>query len=116
MQKVNVQKIVDKWRRIKEASRGTIQDTSVAEERGSESQWRIKREGPSKREGAGIESKATSEIGGQPKTRKLSGTDGSGKGSRAGRKGKADTVASKSKSVGSVKQSGRKGKGKSDKS
>lgn len=116
MIKVDVQKIVDKWRRIKEASRGTIQDTSVAEERGSESQWRIKREGPSKREGAGIESKATGEIGGQPKTRKLSGTDGSGKGARAGQRRKTNAASSKSKSVGGVKQSGRKSKSKSDKS
>ena len=35
---------------------------------------------------------------------------------RAGQQGKADKVASKSKSVGGVKQSGRKSKGSSDKS
>jgi len=116
MIKVDVQKIVDKWRKVKEASRGTIQDTSVAEERGSEPRGRSKSSGSGEREGAGIESKATSEVGGQPKTRKLSGSDGVGKGSRAGQRRKTNTASSKSKSVGSVKQSGRKGKSKSDQS
>lgn len=112
MQKVNVQKIVDKWRKVKEASRG--ENTSMDTQGGQEPSGGIERKGSSELQGRDV--KATSEVGGQPKTRKLSSADGKHAGSRAGRKGKADTVASKSKSVGSVKQVGRKGKSKSDKS
>ena len=113
---VDVAKINAKWRRVKEAQRVEVQDSSVAEERGSESQWRVKREGSSEREGSGVESKAASEKRGQSKTGQLSSKDGGSQGTRARQRGKTDTVASKSKGVGRVKQSGRKGKGASDKS
>lgn len=93
---VDVAKINAKWRRIKEAQRVEVQDSSVAEERGSESQWRVKRAGPSEREGAGIEPKAPSEKRGQPKTRQLSSKDGVSKRPRARRAGKTNTSASKS--------------------
>jgi hypothetical protein len=112
MQKVNVQKIVDKWSKVKEASRG--ENTSVDTQGGQEPEGGIERKGSSELQGRDV--KGASKVGRQSEKGKLSGTDGKHAGSRAGRKGKADTVASKSKSVGSVKQGGRKGKGKGDKS
>ena len=112
MIKVNVQNIVDKWRRIKEASRG--EDTSMDTQGGQEPEGGTERKGSSELQGRDV--KASSKVGRQSKAGKLSGADGKHAGARAGRKGKADTAASKSKSVGSKQQIGRKGKGKSDQS
>lgn len=112
MQKVNVQKIVDKWRKIKEASRG--ENTSVDTQGGQEPEGGTERKGSSELQGRDV--KGSSKVGRQSKAGKLSGTDGKHAGARAGRKGKADTVASKSKSVGSKQQVRRKSKSKSDKS
>lgn len=112
MQKVNVQNIVDKWRKVKEASRG--ENTSVDTQGGQEPEGGTERKGSSKLQGRDV--KGSGKVGRQPKAGKLSGTDGKHAGSRAGRKGKADTVASKSKSVGSKQQGRRKSKGKSDQS
>lgn len=108
---VDVSKIMAKWSRLKEAAREQIQDSSVAEERGPESRGGSKPQGSGKRKEGGVEPKAASKKRGQSKKGQLSSADGGSKRPRAGQQGKADKVASKSKSVGSVKQSGRKSKG-----
>jgi len=112
MQKVNVQKIVDKWRKVKEASRG--EDTSMDSQGRQEPEGGIERQGSGKLQGRDV--KAASEVGGQPKTRKLSGTNGGSQGSRARQQRKTNSSSSQPKSVGSLKQSGRKSKSKSNKS
>lgn len=112
MIKVDVQKIVDKWRKVKEASRG--ENTSMDTQGGQEPSGGIERKGSSELQGRDV--KATSEVGRQSEKGKLSSADGKHAGARAGRKGKTNTASSKPKSVGSVKQVGRKGKSKSDKS
>ena len=104
----DVSKIMAKWRRIKD------EHTGLDSQGGEEPSGWVKRKGSSELQGRDV--KGSSKARGQSKAGKLSGSDGKHAGSRAGRKGKADTVASKSKSVGSVKQVGRKSKGKSDKS
>jgi len=102
-----------KW--LKRFWYGKVQDSFMAEKSGSESRGGIKRGGQTQRKSAGIESKAPSKVGGQSKKGKLSSKDGQRKGSRKGREGKADTVTSKSKGMGSKQQSGRKSEGKSNK-
>ena len=109
---VDVSKIMAKWSRLKEMAR--VEDASVDSQGGQEPEGGIERQGTSKLQGRDV--KAASEKRGQPKKSQLSSADGGSKGPRAGQQGKADKVASKSKGVGSVKQSGRKSKGASDKS
>jgi len=94
---------------------GKVQDSFMAEESGSESRRWFKRGGSAQRKSAGVKSKAPSKVGGQSKKSKLSSKDGQRKGSRKGREGKANTVTSKSKGVGSKQQSRRKGESKSNK-
>ena len=108
---VDVKKIVAKWAKLKEAEVG--KDTSVDSQGGQEPEGGIERQGSSKLQGRDV--KAASEVGGQPKKGQLSGKDGGSQGARKRQQGKADKVASKPKSVGSIKQSGRKSKGASDK-
>ena len=90
-------------------------NSSVAEERGSEPEWGTERKGSSKRKSAGVKPKAASKNRRQPSKGKLPSKDGGSKGSRKGQQGKANPSSSQLKSVGSIKQSGRKGKGKGDK-
>lgn len=94
---------------------GKVQDSIVAEESRTESRGRIERRGSTQRGSRGIESKTPSKVGRQSEKGKLSSKDGQRKGSRKGRKGETNTVTSKSKSVGSKQQSGRKIKSKSNK-
>ena len=89
-------------------------NSSVAEERGKESQGRTKRKGSSKLQGGNV--KASSKERRQSSKGKLSGKDGGSKGARKRQQGKTNPSSSQLKSVGSLKQSGRKGKGQSDKS
>ncbi len=91
-------------------------DSSLAEERGSEPEGGTERKGSSKRKGAGVKPKATSKEGRQPSKGKLSSKNGGSKGSRKGRERKTNPSSSQFKSVGSLKQTGRKGKSQSDKS
>ena len=90
-------------------------DSSLAEERGQEPRGGTERKGASKRKGAGVKPKATSKEGRQPSKSKLPSKNGGSKGSRKRQQGKANPSSSQLKSVGSLKQSGRKGKGKGDK-
>lgn len=109
MLKADVAKIVAKWKRIKDG-----EDTRMDSEGGQEPEGGIEREGSGQLQGRDV--KAASEVGRQPKKGQLSGTDGGSQGARAGRKGKTNSSSSKPKSVGSLKQGGRKSKGASDKS
>ena len=108
---VDVAKIMAKWSRLKEIACG--KDTSVDSKGGQEPEGGTERQGSSELQGRDV--KAASKKRGQSKKGQLSSADGGSKRSRAGQQGKADKVASKLKSVVSVKQSGRKSKGASDK-
>lgn len=88
-------------------------NSSLAKERREEPEGGIERKRSSELQGGDV--KAPSKVGGQSEKGKLSSKDGQRKGSRKGRKGEANTVTSKSKSVGSKQQSGRKIKSKSNK-
>ena len=88
-------------------------DSSLAEERGSEPEGGIERKGSSKLQRGDV--KATSKKRRQPSKGKLSSKNGGSKRSRKGQQGKTNPSSSQLKSVGSLKQSGRKGKGKGDK-
>ena len=109
---VDVATIMAKWSRLKEIARG--KDTSVDSQGGQEPEGGTERQGSSKLQGRDV--KAASEKRGQSKAGQLSSSDGGSQGARKRQQGKADKVTSKSKSVGSVKQSGRKSKGSGDKS
>lgn len=109
---VDVNKIVAKWAKIKEAL--SVKDTSVDSQGGKEPEGGIERQGSGELQGGNPE--AASKERGQPKTRKLSSKDGVSKGTRAGRKGKTNASSSQPKSVGSKQQGGRKSKGASNKS
>ena len=89
-------------------------NSSLAEERGQEPKGGTERKGSSKLQGGNT--KASSEKRRQSSKGKLSSKDGGSKGARKGREGKTNPSSSQLKSVGSLKQSGRKGKGQSDKS
>jgi hypothetical protein len=91
-------------------------DSSLAEKRRSEPEGGIERKGSSKRKEAGVKPKATSKERRQSSKGKLSSKDGGSKRSRKGQQGKTNASSSQPKSVGSLKQVGRKGKGQSDKS
>ena len=88
-------------------------NSSLAEERRKEPEGGIERKGSSKLQGGNV--KASSKVGGQSKKSKLSSKDGQRKRPRKGQQGKANTVTSKSKGVGSKQQSGRKSKSKGNK-
>lgn len=109
---VDVAKIMAKWSKLKEAQR--VEDASVDAQGGQEPEGGIEREGSSELQGRYV--KTASKKRGQSKTGQLSSSDGGSQGTRARQRRKADTVASKSKGVGRVKQSGRKSEGASDKS
>ena len=83
-------------------------NSSVAEERGEESQGRSKREGSSKLQGGNT--KASSKKRRQSSKSKLPSKDGGDARTRKGFEGKTNKTSSQSKSVGSVKQSRRKTK------
>jgi len=88
-------------------------NSSLAKERGQESEGRSKRKGSSKLQGGNL--KASSKKRGQSSKGKLPSKDGGSKGSRKRQQGKTNPSSSQLKSVGSLKQTGRKGKGQSDK-
>ena len=88
-------------------------DSSLAEERGQEPRGGIERKGSSKLQGGNT--KAPSKKRRQPSKGKLSSKDGGSKRSRKGQQGKTNPSSSQLKSVGSIKQTGRKGKGQSNK-
>ena len=88
-------------------------DSSLAEERGQEPRGGTERKGSSKLQRGDV--KATSKKRRQPSKGKLSSKDGGSKGARKRREGKTNPSSSQLKSVGSLKQSGRKGKGQSNK-
>ena len=91
------------------------EDGCLAEERGSESQGGIKREGSCVLQaGDGRDVKASGKGRRQSKAGKFLGEDGRGEWSRAGQQGKADSSSSKLTGVGRKQQSRRKGKGKGD--
>ena len=91
-------------------------NSSLAEKRRQEPEGGTKRKGSSKRKEAGIKPKASSEKRRQPSKSKLSSKDGGSERSRKGQQGKTNASSSQPKSVGSLKQVGRKGKGQSNKS
>ena len=103
---VDVSKIMAKWSRLKEIARG--KDTSVDSEGGQEPEGGIERQGSSELQGRDV--KAASKKRGQSKAGQLSGKDGGSKRPRAGQQGKADKVASKSKSVGASSKADAKAK------
>ena len=105
----DVAKIAAKWQRIKHE-----QDTSLDSQGGQEPEGRSKRQGSGQLQGRDV--KAASEVGGQPKKGKLPSKDGGSKGTRARQQGETNSSSSKPKSVGSLKQGGRKSKGSSNKS
>lgn len=109
---VDVAKIMAKWSKLKEAQR--VEDASVDAQGGQEPEGGIERKGSGELQGRDV--KAASKKRGQSEAGELLGKDGGSKRPRAGQQGKADKVASKSKSVGRVKQSGRKGQGAGNKS
>ena len=91
-------------------------DSSLAEERGQEPRGGTERGGSQVVQKADRgNTKATSKKGGQPSKGKLPSKDGGSKRSRKGQQGKTNPSSSQLKSVGSIKQTGRKGKGKSHK-
>ena len=84
------------------------EDSSLAKEGREESEGRLERKGSSKlQEGY---SQTSSKVRQQPKKSKLSSKDGGNARTRKGLKGKTNKTSSQSKSLGSVKQSGRKTK------
>ena len=91
-------------------------DSSLAEKRRSEPEGGIERKGSSKRKEAGVKPKASSAKRRQPSKSKLSSKDGGSERPRKGQQGKTNASSSQPKSVGSLKQVGRKGKGQSNKS
>lgn len=91
-------------------------NSSLAKERGTESIGGTERGGSQVVQKADRRNtKAASKEGRQPSKSKLSGKDGGSKGSRKRQQGKTNPSSSQLKSVGSIKQTGRKGKGQSDK-
>ena len=90
-----------------------VKNTSLDTERGQEPERRVKREGSRKLQEGYV--KGSGKKRGQSKKGQLLSEDGGNVGTGEGQQGKADSVASKSKGVGSKQQVGRKGKGKSDK-
>jgi len=89
-------------------------DSSLAEERGQEPEGGIERKGSSKLQGGNT--KSPSKKRRQSSKGKLSSKDGGSEGARKGQQGKTNASSSQPKSVGSLKQIGRKGKGQSNKS
>ena len=88
-------------------------DSSLAEVGRQEPEGGIERKGSGKLQGGNV--KGSSEKRRQPSKGKLSSKDGGSKGARKRREGKANPSSSQLKSVGSLKQTGRKGKGQSNK-
>jgi len=103
----DVSKIMAKWRRIKD------EHTGLDSQGGEEPEGWVKRKGSSELQGRDV--KGSGKKRGQSKKGQLLSEDGGNVGTGEGQQGKADSVASKLKSVGSKQQVGRKGKGKSDK-
>jgi len=104
MLKADVAKIVAKWKRIKDG-----EDTRMDSQGGQEPEGGIERQGSGQLQGRDTE--AASEVGGQPKKGQLSGTDGGSQRTRARQQRKTNSSSSQPKSVGSLKQVGRKSKG-----
>lgn len=103
----DVSKIMAKWRRIKD------EHTGLDPQGGEEPEGWVKREGS--RELQGRDVKGTGKERRQSKKGEFLSKDGGNVGTGEGQQGKADSVASKLKGVGSKQQVGRKGKGKGDK-